>query len=78
MKQLSHMMQIEEIFASLLDTKVENLKVCRDGEVEACSVSWMPKDFDCLRWMVSTYAKICGPFPHYANNFIKYFVSECE
>jgi len=72
------MMEIEDIFASFLNTDVENLKVCRDGEVEACKIEYMPKDFDCLRSMMDTYDKICGPFPHYANNFIKYFISECE
>ena len=30
-KTLSHMMQIEDIFASFLSTEVENLQICRDG-----------------------------------------------
>lgn len=72
------MIQVEDIFASFLDTGVENLKVCREGLLDGCSVDSTPKDFDCLRTLMDTYAKICGPFPHYANNFIKYFVRECE
>lgn len=72
------MEEIEEIFATITGTDAQDLKVCRDGEVDACNEHWIPKDFDCLRSLMNSYTEHCGPYPHYANNFIKYLVRECE
>lgn len=80
MQELQTMMDVEETFAAFLNTTVENLHVCKDGDSHASCYEdvMIPKDFDCLRSLMQTYRDNCGPFTSYANNFIKYLVRECE
>lgn len=78
MAELTSMASVEQIFATFLNTSVESLEVCRDSEAESCNEEWIPKDFDCLRSLTETYKNSCGPLSHYAYNFVKYFVKQCE
>lgn len=78
MAELTSMASVEQIFATFLNTSVESLEVCRDSEAESCKEEWIPKDFDCLRALTESYKSSCGPLSHYAYNFVKYFVKQCE
>jgi len=37
-----------------------------------------PKNFDCLRFLMSTHDSFCGSFDDYSLKFVKHFVHTCE
>lgn len=76
--ELNKMMIVDETFAQFMDTSTSNLHFCKKTSGEECHDQYVPSDFDCLRSMVGTYEKHCGPFTDYARKFIKYLVRECE
>jgi hypothetical protein len=77
-EQLAQMMYVDEVFADFLDTSISKVHNCLNEDEEGCTDIFIPKDFDCLRSMVSTYETYCGQFDDYARKFIKYLVRECE
>lgn len=38
----------------------------------------IPKDFDCLRFLIETFENKCLPFSEYGLGHIKYLVEYCE
>lgn len=40
--------------------------------------STLPKDFDCLRFLIETFESKCLPFNEYGLGHIKYLVEYCE
>ena len=38
----------------------------------------MPKDFDCLRFLVETFEKKCMPLNEYGLGHVRYLVEFCE
>lgn len=77
-EQLAKMMYTDEVFADFLETSTANVHECREDTDFGCMDEYVPKDFECLRSMISTYEAHCGKFDDYARKFIKYLVRECE
>ena len=44
----------------------------------AASAYTVPKDFDCLRFLIETFENKCLPFNEYGLGHIKYLVEYCE
>lgn len=38
----------------------------------------VPKDFDCLRFLIETFENKCMPFSEYGLGHVKYLVEFCE
>lgn len=45
---------------------------------QAASVPRVPKDFDCLRFMIESFEKKCMPLSDYGLGHVKYLVEYCE
>lgn len=78
MKELEEQMRVEDVFSKFLEVGIEDVHKCRRSDADSCKDEYVPADFTCLRSLMKTYEDNCGPFTHYANNFIKYLVRECE
>jgi len=48
------------------------------GTIDDSQTFPLPKNFDCLKTMISHYEEHCGKFSDYALKYIKYLVKECE
>lgn len=86
------MMIIDETFAKFLDVSPAKLHThCRmaqpgdkdDSDADysqkgQCLDDYIPKDFDCLRSLITTYEENCQKLTDYDRKFVKYFVRECE
>ena len=48
------------------------------GQLYATNEAVLPKNFACLREMVSTFKQFCGPLEDYSLKFVKYLVQDCE
>ena len=79
MKQLNHMMMVDEVFSEFVDSSAHDINHCRfkkeDGQ---CGDIFIPKDYECLRGFVDVFESHCGKFTDYSRRFIKYLVRECE
>jgi len=50
-----------------------------DGTVDRSKVAArIPKDFDCLRFLIETFENKCMPFSEYGLGHVKYLVEFCE
>ena len=91
MRELNHMMYVDEVFSVFLDQSIHKIHECRfksESSVEGfkpedefdseCNDDFIPKDFDCLRSFMATYEQNCGKMNDYSRKFVKFFVRECE
>lgn len=73
--EIKHRMALDTAFFSLFPdiydvdgTTIDPLKVSHR----------LPKDFDCLRFLIETFENKCLPFNEYGLGHIKYLVEYCE
>ena len=45
---------------------------------ESVDMTAIPKDFDCLRFLMDTHDTFCGRFDDYSLKYVKHFVQACE
>lgn len=63
MNHYNHMMKTDEAFAQFLDTAPHKLQACKHfNSDQKCIDQFIPKDFDCLRFMIRTFEEECGKF----------------
>lgn len=56
-----------------LEAHAQNEFPVRDGPAKV-----VPKDYDCLRFLMETFENKCMPFSEYGLGLVKYIVEFCE
>ena len=75
-KEIRHRMALDTAFFSLFPDIYEvNGPVTREPGTPSNRV---PKDFDCLRFLMETFENKCMPFSAYGLGHVKYLVEFCE
>ena len=72
-KEIRHRMALDTAFFSLFPDiyQVDGTHAPERGQI-------VPKDFDCLRFMIETFENKCMPFNEYGLGHVKYLVEFCE
>lgn len=73
--EIKHRMALDTAFFSLFPDIYEVDGTTVDHEKVAQRI---PKDFDCLRFLIETFENKCMPFNEYGLGHIKYLVEFCE
>ena len=73
-REVRHRMALDTAFFSLFPDiyQVDGTHHTPDGALH------VPKDFDCLRFLVETFENKCMPFNEYGLGHVKYLVEFCE
>ena len=73
--EIRHRMALDTAFFSLFPDIYEVDGTTIDREKVAARI---PKDFDCLRFLIETFENKCMPFSEYGLGHVKYLVEFCE
>lgn len=73
--EIRHRMALDTAFFSLFPDIYEVDGTIVDQQHSALRI---PKDFDCLRFLIETFENKCMPFSEYGLGHVKYLVEFCE